>query len=58
LAVENVSFAPDRGRNLLSLRVKSGHPYDAQRPAIRVSLTGHPSCRATRRGGEATSTLC
>src|ERR1700722_11095578 len=41
------SSAPGRGKNLLSLHVNSGHPHDAQRPAIRVSLTGHPSCRAT-----------
>src|ERR1700760_3208054 len=26
---------------------QSGHPSNAQRPAIRVSLAGHPSCRAT-----------
>jgi hypothetical protein len=48
LAVEDISSPPGRDKNLLSLRVKSGHPDDAQRPAIRVSLTGHPSCRATR----------
>jgi hypothetical protein len=47
LAVEDISSPPGRDKNLLSLRVKSGHPDDAQRPAIRVSLTGHPSCRAT-----------
>jgi hypothetical protein len=26
---------------------QSGHLGDAQRPVIRVSLAGHPSCRAT-----------
>ena len=43
------TFQPLRtaAKYLLSLRVKSGHPNDAQRPAIRVSLTGHTSCRAT-----------
>jgi hypothetical protein len=43
------TFQPLRtaAKYLLSLRVKSGHPNDAQRPAIRVSLAGHMSCRAT-----------
>jgi hypothetical protein len=47
------SSAPGHGKYLLSLRVKSGHPHDAQRPAIRVSLTGHPACRATEVGDKA-----
>jgi hypothetical protein len=35
-----MSSAAIPGKNLLSLRLKSGHLNDAQRPAIRVSLTG------------------
>src|SRR6185295_3056192 len=51
------TFQPLRtaAKYLLSLRVKSGHPNDAQRPAIRVSLTGHTSCRATLAGWTAVS---
>jgi hypothetical protein len=40
-------IAAEPGKGSLVASRQSGHLNHAQRPAIRVSLAGHPSCRAT-----------
>jgi hypothetical protein len=44
-------IAAEPGKGSLVASRQSGHLNHAQRPAIRVSLAGHPSCRATGSAG-------